>query len=589
MTIPRKRLISGIACINSIQKYTFYLVQKKEQPFERSHHFGFDMIISLLCKNCSYYFIYIMNKNLLAGILLAFNTLTYAQDISSKYADSITPEDLKKHLTIIAADSLEGRDTGSKGQKMAAAYVSKYFEQYGLKPIATAADGSRSFLQKYNLYKRTWGDVYVKIKGQKYAFNKDFYLNGLLDEPAEIETSVVFAGYGIEDKTYNDYENIDVRKKAILIFDGEPKTGADEYVLSGTSEKSKWSGPVSWREKSKLALEKGANYVFIISDKAGSEFDKEIRTRSAMSKRFSSPTLKAVQENPNKISSFVISWEMASQMLGIPVSKIEKMRRDFGKKSKKSSIEVKGEVALKAERKTETIETENVAAFMEGTDKKEEVLVISAHLDHIGISENGEINNGADDDGSGTVSLLELAQAFSLAKADGNGPRRSILFLNVTGEEKGLFGSEYYSENPLLPLKNTIANLNIDMIGRVDVAHEKNHKYVYLIGADKLSSELHAISEEANKKFINYELNYTFNDPKDPNRFYYRSDHYNFAKMGIPVIFYFTGVHEDYHRPGDDVEKILFDKQAPIVKLVFHTAWELVNRAQRIAVDSHKE
>lgn len=530
-----------------------------------------------------------MNKNLLAGILLAFNTLTYAQDISSKYADSITPEDLKKHLTIIAADSLEGRDTGSKGQKIAAAYVSKYFEQYGLKPIATAADGSRSFLQKYNLYKRTWGDVYVKIKGQKYAFNKDFYLNGLLDEPVEIETSVVFAGYGIEDKTYNDYENIDVRKKAILIFDGEPKTSADQYVLSGTSEKSKWSGPVSWREKSKLALEKGATYVFIISDKSGSEFDKEIRTRSAMSKRFSSPTLKAVQENPNKISSFVISWEMASQMLGIPVSKIEKMRRDFGKKSKKSSIEVKGEVALKAERKTETIETENVAAFMEGTDKKEEVLVISAHLDHIGISENGEINNGADDDGSGTVSLLELAQAFSLAKADGNGPRRSILFLNVTGEEKGLFGSEYYSENPLLPLKNTIANLNIDMIGRVDVAHEKNHKYVYLIGADKLSSELHAISEEANKKFINYELNYTFNDPKDPNRFYYRSDHYNFAKMGIPVIFYFTGVHEDYHRPGDDVEKILFDKQAPIVKLVFHTAWELVNRAQRIAVDSHKE
>jgi Zn-dependent M28 family amino/carboxypeptidase len=210
-------------------------------------------------------------------------------------------------------------------------------------------------------------------------------------------------------------------------------------------------------------------------------------------------------------------------------------------------------------------------------------------LDHIGISPNGEINNGADDDGSGTVSLLELAEAFSKAKAEGKGPRRSILFLNVTGEEKGLFGSEYYSENPLLPLKNTIADLNIDMIGRVDEAHKNDPKYVYLIGSDKLSSKLHEISEEANKEHVNFKLDYTFNDPKDPNRFYYRSDHYNFAKMGVPVIFYFTGVHEDYHRPGDDVEKILFDKQSEIVKLVFYTAWELVNRDERIVVDSHKE
>ncbi len=210
-------------------------------------------------------------------------------------------------------------------------------------------------------------------------------------------------------------------------------------------------------------------------------------------------------------------------------------------------------------------------------------------MDHIGISPDGQINNGADDDGSGTVSLLELAQAFSQAKADGNGPRRSILFLNVTGEEKGLFGSEFYSENPLLPLENTVANLNIDMIGRVDKAHEADPKYVYLIGSDKLSSELHVISEAANEAHVGYQLDYTFNDPKDPNRFYYRSDHYNFAKKGIPVIFYFTGVHGDYHRPGDDVEKIMFDKQAPIVKLVFYTAWELANREERIKVDSNKE
>lgn len=531
----------------------------------------------------------IMYKNIIAVILLTFSSIVYAQDVATKYADGITPDDLKKHLVIIASDSLEGRDTGSRGQKKAAEYVSKYFKQYGLQPIATDSDGSKSFLQKYKLYKRGWADVYVKIKDKKYEFNKDFYLNGLLSEAKEVEETVVLAGYGIEEKVYNDYANLDVNGKSIVIFDGEPKTGSEKYLLSGTGEKSKWSGTISWQAKVKLALEKGAKYVFIVSDKSGTELEKEIRGRAAMARRFGSPTLKPVQESPNQIASFVISPEMAAEMLGTSVSKLEKVKTETSKNSKASAPNLKGEVAFKAERKTEIIETENVAAYLEGTDKKDEVLVISAHLDHIGISANGEINNGADDDGSGTVSLLELAEAFSKAKADGKGPRRSILFLNVTGEEKGLFGSEYYSENPLLPLKSTIADLNIDMIGRVDAAHEKDPKYVYVIGADKLSSELHTISEDANKKYVNYKLDYTFNDPKDQNRFYYRSDHYNFAKVGIPVIFYFTGVHEDYHKPGDDVEKIMFDKQAPIVKLVFYTAWELVNREGRIVVDSHKQ
>ncbi|TDE11565.1 M28 family peptidase [Dyadobacter psychrotolerans] len=530
-----------------------------------------------------------MNKNLLAGMFLSVTTLTYAQDDAAKYAASITPEDLKKHLVIIASDSLEGRDTGSPGQKKAADYVSKHFKEYGLQPIATAADGSKSFLQKYNLYKRSWGDVYVKADGKKYEFNKDFYLNGILDIPAETSSAVVLAGYGIEEASYNDYANLDVKGKAVILFDGEPKNTDGKYILSGNDEKSKWSAPVSWQNKAKLALEKGAKFVFIITDKTGDDLNKEIRQRAVMARRFSSPTLKPVQESANRVTSFVLSPEIASQILNTSVQKLMKEKSEIEKTGKPLSKGLSGNVAFKVERVNETIETENVAAFLEGTDKKDEVLVISAHLDHIGISPNGEINNGADDDGSGTVSLLEIAQAFSKAKADGKGPRRSILFLNVTGEEKGLFGSEYYSEHPLLPLKNTIADLNIDMIGRVDEAHKNDPKYVYVIGADKLSSQLHTISEEANKKYVNYKLDYTFNDAKDPNRFYYRSDHYNFAKMGVPVIFYFTGVHEDYHRPGDDVEKIMFDKQAPIVKLVFHTAWELVNRNERIVVDSNKQ
>lgn len=229
-------------------------------------------------------------------------------------------------------------------------------------------------------------------------------------------------------------------------------------------------------------------------------------------------------------------------------------------------------------------DSENIWAFIEGTEKPDEILVISAHYDHVGMK-NGEVYNGADDDGSGTVALLEIAQAFMQAKKDGYGPKRSILFLHVTGEEHGLHGSRYYSENPLFPIANTIADLNIDMIGRRDDKHKDNGNYIYIIGSDRLSTELHNINEEANKKYTDLALDYTFNDRKDPNQFYYRSDHYNFAKKGIPIIFYFSGVHDDYHEPGDDPEKIEYDLLAKRAKLAFTTAWELANRDTRPVVD----
>lgn len=231
-------------------------------------------------------------------------------------------------------------------------------------------------------------------------------------------------------------------------------------------------------------------------------------------------------------------------------------------------------------------DSENVIAFIKGSEKPDEVLIISAHLDHIGASEDGQINNGADDDGSGTVAILEIAEAFKKAKDDGNGPKRSIAFLHVTGEEIGLFGSRYYAdEDPIFPLKNTIANLNIDMIGRVDEKHTEQPNYVYLIGSDRLSKELHRVSDSINKVTVNMELDYTFNDENDPNRFYYRSDHYNFAKHNIPVIFYFNGVHEDYHEPTDTPDKISYDLLEKRAQLVFYTAWELANRETRVKVD----
>ncbi len=230
--------------------------------------------------------------------------------------------------------------------------------------------------------------------------------------------------------------------------------------------------------------------------------------------------------------------------------------------------------------------SENVVAFIKGSEKPNEILIISAHLDHIGISSDGQINNGADDDGSGTVAILEIAKAFKSAVNDGYTPKRSILFLHVTGEELGLYGSKYYTDvDPIFPLNNTIADLNIDMIGRIDPKHENNSNYIYLIGSDKLSTELHNISEEVNKNSFNMELDYTYNDENDPNRFYYRSDHYNFAKNNIPVIFYFNGTHADYHKPSDTPDKIEYDLLAKRAKLIFYTAWELVNRENRIIVD----
>jgi Zn-dependent M28 family amino/carboxypeptidase len=228
-------------------------------------------------------------------------------------------------------------------------------------------------------------------------------------------------------------------------------------------------------------------------------------------------------------------------------------------------------------------ESENILAFIEGSEKPEEVLVISAHYDHVGMK-NGEIYNGADDDGSGTVAVLEIAKAFQKAKKAGHGPKRSVLFLHVTGEEHGLLGSKYYAEHPIFPMANTIADLNIDMIGRCD-PENCGKDYVYVIGSEMLSSELKKINEQANKETVNLELNYKYDDPNDKDRLYYRSDHYNFAKNGVPVAFFFDGIHEDYHKPTDTPDKIDYIALQKRAQLVFATAWELANRKDRIVVD----
>ncbi|PRX41929.1 Peptidase family M28 [Salegentibacter salegens] len=233
--------------------------------------------------------------------------------------------------------------------------------------------------------------------------------------------------------------------------------------------------------------------------------------------------------------------------------------------------------------------SENVLGYIKGSEKPEEILVITSHYDHVGVDDEGNIFNGADDGGSGPMGILEVAEAFKEAQKDGYTPKRSILFIHLTGEEKGLLGSKYYVENPVFPLANTVANLNMDMIGRIDKEHEGNDNYIYLIGSDKLSTDLHELSENVNSEYMNMDLDYTYNDENDPNRFYYRSDHYNFAKNNIPVIFYFNGVHPDYHKPTDTAEKIEYEALKKRAQLVFLTAWEIANRDERLVVDKAEE
>jgi Zn-dependent M28 family amino/carboxypeptidase len=274
-------------------------------------------------------------------------------------------------------------------------------------------------------------------------------------------------------------------------------------------------------------------------------------------------------------------------------TKIDKLKEATAADPKKGALKkFKGaNVQYKTTSEVKTTYSDNVLGYLEGTDKKDELVVITAHYDHVGKLKSGTgdlINNGADDDGSGTVSVLAIAKAFAQAKKEGKGPRRSILFMTVTGEEKGLLGSEYYSEHPIFPLANTVVDLNIDMVGRRDPQH-KTGDYVYVIGSDKLSADLHTLSEATNKANLNIAFDYTYNDQNHPERLYYRSDHWNFAKKNIPIIFYFDGIHEDYHKPSDEVDKIEFDLLEKRAQTVFFTAWEIANRDNKPKVDEEKK
>ena len=273
-------------------------------------------------------------------------------------------------------------------------------------------------------------------------------------------------------------------------------------------------------------------------------------------------------------------------MLGLDSLKLERMIKRTSKRRKPIHYFSGKTFSMEVDRIESMSSSDNIIGYVEGSDLKDEYIVISAHYDHLG-KHKGKIYYGADDDGSGTSALMELSQAFAIAKSAGRGPRRSILFCAFSGEEKGLIGSEYYTKTPLVPLSKTVLNLNIDMIGRLDSTYtaQQNPNYIYPIGSNKLSSELKPLLERCNSTYTKLKLDYKYDDPNDKNRFYYRSDHYNFAKNNIPVIFFFNGTHADYHKSTDTIEKIDFQKMQTITRLVFFIAWEAANQTERLKID----
>jgi hypothetical protein len=496
----------------------------------------------------------------LAAILSFVSSKAQTQDPAAQYyGNQISADELKEYLSIIASDALEGRKTGSRGQKMAAAFISAHFHEIGLTgPV------NGSYYQSMNLYTSSVSEAYLKVGQTKFENYSSVVYYGSADTGGqEISFPVVFVGNATE----ADFNQVDVKDKAVLFFSKETR-------LTGSATVA-------------LAREKGAKLILVSNTENISDFD----VLSGQVKGFLSAGRLSVDKprGSEHAGIFMLSPPAVEKIMGTTV---EKLRKAAAEDPKKNALKkIKPSVLQYKVTLNSVVKTDNVLGFLEGTDKKDEVVIITAHYDHLGKKSSGEgdlIYNGADDDGSGTVAVMELAKVFAKAKKDGKGPRRSILFMTVTGEEGGLMGSDYYSRNPIFPLEKTVVDLNIDMVGRKDPQHKDSAPYVYVVGSNRLSADLHTLSENINKTYTNLAFDYTYNDESHPDRIYYRSDHWNFAKKNIPIIFYFDGIIDDYHKVTDEVEKIEFDLLAKRAQLVFYTAWEIANRDVRITADPDK-
>lgn len=500
---------------------------------------------------------------------MAVNACAQQNPIALKYGQLISAEDAKRHLSILASDAFEGRETGKPGAEMAAKYIAGEFKKLGLE-----APVKGSYFFDVPLVQNVLKVSTFTVNGKAFTLGQDFFPNGTIPDNNIKAGDVVFVGFGTE----SELGTTDLTGKVVLwINEDKPEAGktANTAVRMSTARLQVLKNLQSKNPSVILAANGDLSNLL-------KRFGKSITSPRL--------TIKEDATAPKTAGVFHITTDIANEL----VKATGKTYADL-KAAAETTPVVTSKVDFVANYANEhtDVKAVDVVGFMPGTDLKDEVLVFSAHYDHLGLNPDGKdkVYNGADDDGSGTTGILEIARAFSKAKKDGHGPRRSILFLGNVGEEKGLLGSEYYTDHPIYPMANTITDLNIDMIGRVGeeyVGKPDSANYVYPIGSAMLSKELHEIGEKANDTYTHLKLDYKYDDPNDPNRFYYRSDHYNFAKHGVPIIFYFNGVHADYHQVTDEVSKINFPLLAKRAQLVFYTGWELANRDKKPVVDGAK-
>jgi Zn-dependent M28 family amino/carboxypeptidase len=481
----------------------------------------------------------------------------------ARFAKIINPASLEKKLSVVAGADMEGRNTPSAGLDRAANYIESQFKSFGLQP-----GNNGSYRLYFDLEKDSITSLALNMDGTGFTPWTDFAPVNPIPANANLNFSeYIFVGYGIVDENRDDYKNTDVKGKLVIFFAGAPE--------GFTSTKTRRESPVFIGNKIANAKRKGAAAALIIVDSLPSQraFNNMYRPKPDTVRAHANDIIPVFMINDNIVSQSGQSISELKASIGKDViDPIEKQ------------IEINMEcISVKAIKKVS-----NVIGIVEGSDKKDEYLLVTGHYDHLGMNDKGQIFYGADDDGSGTVSVMAMAEAFASAKKAGKGPRRNVVFMTVCGEEKGLWGSAYYSEHPVFPLSKTTADLNIDMDGRIDTERQTGDtlNYVYVIGHDKLSTDLQQINEEMNNKYTKLTLDYRFDDPKDPNRIYYRSDHYNFAKKGVPILFFYDGMLKaDYHKITDTIDKINFSLMAKRAQMVFYTAWNIANRADMLKRD----
>lgn len=503
-----------------------------------------------------------------------------------EFANDITIDDLYADLAVLADDSLQGRNTGSEGLKKAARYLSKRYTDLGLQAVGD----DNSYYQYYDLVQNTVQSYSYKVvtasgdsvisESSLSPSSADTDFLTMFGGSDAVEGEVVFAGYGMFDEAsgVNQYP-ADVSGKWLMVF-------FDRAVTNMNKLQS-------------LINPDGAVGALLIIGAGGPEnFSQQAAVMQGRLGNAGGMSLKYLQNDSDGPSAAYnrISNDLAADLVGVDsVAALADLATSIkAQPATFKAMDLDVVLSHNPEVQENIIRTKNVVAFLEGSDPelKDEVVVLSSHYDHVGVgqpdSTGDAIYNGADDDGSGTVATLHTAQAMAAAKKAGAGPKRSVLFLHVSGEEKGLLGSRYYSDHPIYPIDNTIANINIDMIGRVDEEHVNDSSYVYIIGGSIISSGLDSLTQEANAMGDNMTLSMRYNDLEDPNQFYRRSDHWNFGRLGVPFVFFFNGVHEDYHRPGDEIGKITFGPFLQRTKLVYNLTALLANSDERPVVDNQE-